>query len=450
MCDQNGEQLPGCAADFGAEEGREHVGGGRVELRALATREAPATVLSRLVGRATARAQYDFRHLWGVGTRQGGVGTRRRFRVVRAAMQAKTTSFCMAHSVHRSVAMDAGAIAAIDVAEAAYDLQCSTEAWLPNLLEKGAPLFDCGLGCAAGIWAGRSPDRQPLVAQLCAGAGSPELGEKLARAVEDVGPDLRQASLAWTSLVRTASESDLERPGLLRAFEKRVGCRDVLGLWAVDAGLHGVGIHIPSPQFISLSKRARHRWQRLAVHIEAGHRLRRRLGCAARLEGTPVTEIPIDVDAIIDPKGFVITHAKRDARSKDAAGMLRQAAIRVDRARSKLRKEDADKALEIWQGLVRGRWSLVDWFDSDGRRFVVVLPNAPGLSDPRGLTEREEQVTTLAARGDSSKSIRYRLGISPQRVSMLLHSAMRKLCVKTQPELVMKMRAFQPKSKDAA
>ncbi|MGB8221577.1 MAG: helix-turn-helix transcriptional regulator [Polyangiales bacterium] len=352
--------------------------------------------------------------------------------------------------MQRIATMDAAAIAAIDVAEAAYDLERSAEAWLPNLLEKGAPLFDRGLGCAAAIWAGRSPDRQPLMAQVCAGAASPDLSMKLAWAAKDVGPDLQQGSVPRTSGARISSELELESSDLLRAFEKRVGCRDVLGVWAMDPGLHGVGIQIPSPQFISLSRHARHRWQRLAVHIEAGHRLRRRLGCAGDLGATPVGELPIDGDALIDPKSFDITHAERDAQKKDALEALREAAIRTDHARSKLRRQDADKALDVWQGLVRGRWSLVDWFDSDGRRFIVVVPNAPGLHDPRGLTEREQQVATLAARGDSSKSITYDLAISRQRVSMLLHSAMYKLGVKTQPELVMKMRGFRPPSADAA
>jgi DNA-binding CsgD family transcriptional regulator len=356
----------------------------------------------------------------------------------------------MARGVHFSVPMDAAAIAAIDVAEAAYDLQRSTEAWLPNLLERGAPLFDRGLGCAAAIWAGRSPDRQPLMAQVCAGAGSPDLRVKLAWAAKDVGPDLQRGSVPRTSGARTSSESEPEGPDLLRAFRKRVGCRDVLGVWAMDPRLHGVGIQVPSAQFISLSQRARRRWQRLAVHIEAGHRLRRRLGCAGDLEATPVSELPLDGDALIDPTRFVITHAKGDAQRKDAMEVLRDAAIRADQARGKLRREDADKALEIWQDLVRGYWSLVDWFDTDGRRYIVVVPNALGLRDPRGLTERERQVATLAARGETSKSITYSLGISRQRVSMLLHSAMYKLGVKTQPELVMKMRGFHPSAADAA
>jgi len=346
--------------------------------------------------------------------------------------------------------VDPRATAAIDVAEAAYDLRIGAKDWFPNLLEKGKPLFDHGLGCAAAIWAGESHERQQLVSQVCVGSGAPELCIDFAHAARDVGAQSRYHEPPRSVGVRTASECDRESPNILRALEKRVGCRDVLGISAIDPDLHGIGIHIPSRELISLTRRSRENWQRLAVHIEAGHRLRRRLGCVGEIEGTPMTELPLQADALIDPKGFMLAHAVGEARDETATDVLREAAVRVDQARGKLRKDNPEQALELWHGLVRGRWSLVDWFDSDGRRFIVVIPNAPGLGDPRGLTEREHQVATLAAKGATGKLITYRLGISRQRVSMLLQSAMHKLGVKTQPQLVMKMCGFQAPTSDAA
>jgi DNA-binding CsgD family transcriptional regulator len=78
---------------------------------------------------------------------------------------------------------------------------------------------------------------------------------------------------------------------------------------------------------------------------------------------------------------------------------------------------------------------------------VLAKPNAPNLGDPRGLTEREAQVATYAALGESSKIIGYRFGISPQRVSTLRTAAMHKFGVKTQAQLVEKLRGF-PRSKE--
>jgi DNA-binding CsgD family transcriptional regulator len=338
--------------------------------------------------------------------------------------------------------MESVQMASIDVATAAYDLQVAPEAWLPNLLDKGAPLFDRGLGCAAAIWAGEADDHEPLVAQLCVGAGHDELGLKFARAAQDVGMRLSETSAVREGGARTASEANVDAPSILRAFEKQVGCKDVLGVWGLDPRLHGVGINIPSRQFISLSSRERRRWQRLSLHIAAGHRLRRRLGHDKVLASTPVSELPYEGDALIDPKRFVVTHAAGEAQGDAALEMLRSAALRIDRARGQRGRQNPEEALSAWQALIGGRWSLVDWFDVDGRRFVVAVPNAPGVDDPRGLTKREKEVVELLARGKSSKFAAYELGISRQRVSSLLNQAMRKLGVRTQAQLVLKMKAF--------
>jgi DNA-binding NarL/FixJ family response regulator len=107
-----------------------------------------------------------------------------------------------------------------------------------------------------------------------------------------------------------------------------------------------------------------------------------------------------------------------------------------------LRKTNPDEALETWQALVHGRWSMLDWFDSDQRRFVLAVPNPPDLGDPRGLTERELQVATYAALGETGKLIGYRLGLSKATVSNALDASKRKLGVKTQPQLAERMRGL--------
>ena len=345
--------------------------------------------------------------------------------------------------------MDRAATSCIDVCEAAYDLRLGPEDWLPNLLDRGAALFNRGLGCAAAVWSGTSDDAQPILERLCVSGGAPELGDSFALAARDVGARLPHTSAARDAGARTASET-VHEPSILRAFEKRVGCKDVLGVWALDPGLHGVGINIPSSSLISLSRGERLRWQRLVTHIAAGHRLRRRLGCTAEVGETPLGDLPFDDAVVIDPKRFDVKHAKGTTKNEFALEALRDAAIRLDQARGTMRHESPERALEVWHGLIRGQCSLVDWFDSDGRRFMVVIPNEPGSKDARALTDRERQVVECAARGDASKAISYELGVSRQRVSMLLTSAMRKLGVRTQAQLVMKMRMFGGVPKSAS
>ena len=85
---------------------------------------------------------------------------------------------------------------------------------------------------------------------------------------------------------------------------------------------------------------------------------------------------------------------------------------------------------------------MLDWFDIDGRRYILAMPNPPEVSDPRGLTEQECQVVAYVKLGEVNKLIAYRLGLSPSRISTLLRSAMRKLGVKSRAGLVQKLRAL--------
>jgi DNA-binding CsgD family transcriptional regulator len=124
------------------------------------------------------------------------------------------------------------------------------------------------------------------------------------------------------------------------------------------------------------------------------------------------------------------------ARTLPANQLLRAAARQLDRSPDILRHRDADRVIRLWDGLVRGRCTLVDWFDADGRRFIIAKLNPQKVGVPRGLTVREREVALSAALGESSKSTGYQLGISPSRVSALLKAAMRKLGVRSKAQLV--------------
>jgi DNA-binding CsgD family transcriptional regulator len=90
---------------------------------------------------------------------------------------------------------------------------------------------------------------------------------------------------------------------------------------------------------------------------------------------------------------------------------------RIERARTIAGRDEADAALDNWHGLVDGRWSLVDRFDTDGKRFVVAVKNDPAHPDPRGLTPGERQVAEYVGMGRSTKEIAYILGVSDAAVT---------------------------------
>jgi DNA-binding CsgD family transcriptional regulator len=331
---------------------------------------------------------------------------------------------------------------AIDMVEAAYDLQCVASDYLPSLFHRGRSLFDFAPAVYSSIVAGISEEGQPMVTRLHVATGPEDLVMRSFLAAQEAGPDIvaQTAQAITDGGVMTLREVGNQSPKAYDALTKHIGCKDGLAIYGTDPDCHGVFFASFTPELIELTPKQRDRWRMLAVHLGAGHRVRR--GLSVEVPGVEFLDLPLQSEALLDPTNFSVSEAIGDAQDLAVRETIRAAAKRVDRARGKLRKSDPDRALEVWHGLVRGRWSLVDWFDTDGRRFVLAKPNAPNLGDPRGLTERELQVATYAARGESGKIIGYRFGISPQRVSTLLNSAMRKFSVKTQPQLVEKLRGL--------
>ena len=338
--------------------------------------------------------------------------------------------------------MDRVGSAIIDFTEAAYDLEQSDQEWLPTLLKRGLPILDNGLG-VAGFEYGRPPDAKGVeLHDVHVASGPKDFAERHLRALSTTDPELLRTQLR-PGAATTGSEYCKDDPAQLAHYISHVDyCKDVLFLTAVDPRGVGVAVVAPLPEVTKLSPQDAQRWQMLAAHVEAGHRLRQGVagGDAERESKQP---LPHDAEAILDAGNFRITEAVGSARNRTTAKRLRDAAVAVDRARGKMRNTDPDNALEIWKALVRGRWSMVDWFDTDRRRFVLAIPNSPDVTDPRGLSERERQVVSYAVLGHSSKMIAYRLGLSKSRISTLLRSSMRKLGLRTRAQLVKRMSDFE-------
>lgn len=330
----------------------------------------------------------------------------------------------------------------IDFTEAVYDLSLRGDEWLPEVLRRGLPVLDHGLG-VAGYEYGRPPDGGPVQLLDCHVASGPaDFAQRHMRALETTDPDVLRRQLMPGSAT-TGSEHSKDRPEELEHYLSHVTyCKDVLFLTAVDVRGAGVAVVAPLEEVTALSPQDAQRWQMLAAHVEAGHRLRRTLDADAHL-GAVHGPLPHDAEAILDGSSLRLTDAVGPARARTMTQRLREAAVAVDRARGRMRERDPEKALGLWKALVRGRWSLVDWFDTDGRRYVLAVPNRPHVTDPRGLTERENQVVTYAVLGHSNKLIAYRLGLSTSRVSTILRSAMRKLGFRTRAQLVKQLRDLQ-------
>ncbi|QSQ21957.1 hypothetical protein JY651_43585 [Pyxidicoccus parkwayensis] len=90
---------------------------------------------------------------------------------------------------------------------------------------------------------------------------------------------------------------------------------------------------------------------------------------------------------------------------------------------------------DLVEGVLSGRWVLVDRFEQDGRRFLVARERgaARGVA---ALSPREREVVTCALRGLSNKAMAYDLALTESTVATHLRRAMAKLGVSSRTELI--------------
>lgn len=311
--------------------------------------------------------------------------------------------------------------------EAAYALEGDDEAWLRRIAEPAHQLLGSGCGMAA-FTVDTSDPSQPRIETLVT-LGPPEV-ERLARgATRAADPGQIEHTMHRTGCITVSQLLGGPAPQIVE-FGAKLGVVDVLGVNSYEPDGSGTTLAVPLAEVTSVPARVAWLWNRVAAHIAAGRRLRRRLPASPELD---------TADAVLEPNGKV-AHAQGPAKARKARDTLREAAARFDRARLRGTRSDADTALDLWRGLVDGCWSLVDSFDSDGRRLIVARKNHLELPDPRALTRCERVVAVYASIGHSNKMIAYELGMSPSSVSRHLARATRKLGCHTRSDLIRMLR----------
>lgn len=300
----------------------------------------------------------------------------------------------------------------VEAVEAAYDLSGSTEDWLRRVLRSlDRQAFHRGaLISAAWRFEGHAID------DVLVERGPREFPGLIRSLHERVPAERRGPTYApllpglhsmRASAERGVMSSVADRHVLVASFDA-LGVDDFHVMLAHETGERGCLLGWGVPRAAPIRPVVSRQLTAVAVHIAAAHRLRLR--------------VPLE-EAVLD--GARVVHAEGEAR--DARELLRDAARALDRAR--LRGTDPDEALALWQGLVDGRWSLVDHFDSDGRRFLVARRNDDHLEEPRALSPRERSVLAYAALGHSNKLIGYELGISESAAANHVASVVKKLGV---------------------
>jgi DNA-binding NarL/FixJ family response regulator len=310
----------------------------------------------------------------------------------------------------------------IDIVEASYDLEGSDAQWFRTILQRASPALDRGLGVFGFIFDVGRRDRSWMWGAHGVGAAD-GYQAWVAQFYEAMPVELRNSlfygSPAFSSMSRTVTKG---RPAdefpPLREGAIAHGFRDAIAVCARDPSGVGCLFGAPSPAMVRLDPGLSRRWHRLTAHIATGLRLRRVLSVRTALEQR--------TEAVLDTSGRV-RHATGGARAKSARESLRLAVRAAEKARGPLRRREPETALQVWRALVAGRWSLVDRFESDGRRHVVAVRNPAGARDPRGLSEGEHTVARYVALGHSNKLIAYSLGLSEGTVAAFVSRALRKL-----------------------
>jgi len=305
--------------------------------------------------------------------------------------------------------------------EAAYDLDSDDRTWLANVAQTVRPFLDDGHGATAYYYdavAGEYTHRQSF------GMSDADIAAEavLMNDVPRINVGHRSQTLTLAGAIEAARAAGfgnlLDVPMYGDSYRAR-GIVDCVALRTVEPGHRGIAVIAGRRQLWQTDRRTRARWARIAAHLAAARRLR---AAAHR-----VTE------AVLTPSGKV-EHAEGDCTAPTARAILREAVLRTEAARQP--GVDGERVIEAWTALVSGRWTLVDRFERDGRRYLVAHRNEIDAPDPRALTPRERVVTQLVALGKPNKLVAYELGLSESAVGTLVSTAMRKLQVRTRVELI--------------
>jgi DNA-binding CsgD family transcriptional regulator len=315
----------------------------------------------------------------------------------------------------------------VSLIEASYSLEGNDSVWLKRVLDQASPLLARGSEPV-----GWTFDCTPTTFSLGSfSEGTSKALTYAARMSHALSPE-KSLDLTYRTGVVIATASELVFPRLpdmhkmfLKLLKGRV--QDLLVINCQSGVGSGLSIGMLLKETSKASEQERRRWPQIAAHVGAAIRLR-----------SMATNVLLDspeVEAVLDSAG-ILHDARGPAKNKDARENLREIVRRIERSRTHAGRTDADTALSNWEGLVGGRWSMVDRFDNDGRRFVIAIKNDPNHPDPRGLTVRERQIAEYVGLGCASKEIAYTLGLSEAAITNCTARAQHKLGMTTRAELV--------------
>lgn len=324
----------------------------------------------------------------------------------------------------RSRFVDVGTdLDALGLARAAHRDTRDDGAWLQALVAAASGL-DQGLGVMG--WTVSSVAMSPVAAV----GPSADLVEPLFATIAELratDESMFAKLQAERAPVALGTETSVRRLGIDLHAQPGYRCALAAGVHdsIVVRGVCPSGLAVvllaPAPRRLSGDRRGLARWEKVAAHLQSAFRLRR---------GT-WRGLVESADAVLEPDGRVAHLSPRAEVDRES---LRRACLVAERSLG-ASEDDAGPALDAWTALVSGEYSLLDHFDSDGRRYVLAVKNAPDVSGPSALTPRETQVAAYVAMGHPLKYVAYELGLSVASVGKACQSAVTKLGLRSRAEL---------------
>jgi DNA-binding NarL/FixJ family response regulator len=341
--------------------------------------------------------------------------------------------------------------------DAAYDVEADDARWLETVCERSRPLIESAGAGVHAFFVDLTTTTPVLSAPLLRGGDRAwqkewpaawwkrfmlALDAKALGALMSFAPVSHATDLYMAARLQVPTLNELlqreklfarNRPQLDNGF----AYPDSLNLVAVDAGGKGLAL-VANRREAALAPPTQH--QRtvlgsLCAHLASAARLRRRLrGDQSLLD---------QADAVVDARGKLVHLAPDDEAGAKRAVVEAAPQLDLLRKASSKRRPDAAETLSLWRALYAGRYSVLDVFSRDGKRYVVARRNAPRSPEAAaGLTEKELAVLALFARGHARDQIAYELGLSPTTVLSRLASTKQKLATDTREELLARGRAL--------
>lgn len=328
----------------------------------------------------------------------------------------------------------------LDLLGAGYRLDLDERAYIEGLVELTVPMLDRGLGVAVYTYETQGARRATIRELGFSSRFDPAWLQAFDATVEAAAlqdPTTICGFERWAHLPCAQVSAVPGMGPFLPHFAVFGGAQDVFAINALDVSGRGLWLGAPWPEVSPASPERDTLFTRVAAHLTSAHRLR-------RMEQRTS-------EAVLSPDGTLL-HAEEPAKDAETRAELRRAAMALEHARSRAGRQDVEGSTRRWRPLVLSRWSLLDEFDTDGRRFVVAVNNRASARSARGeLSEREHQVMSHAKLGHSNKVIAYELGLSASTVRVLMHRAVKKLGAKSRGEALARFDALaaEPVPRDA-